>query len=214
LFTGLIEEIGQIKSIRRGSESARINIAAQTVLEGSKIGDSIAVNGVCLTITEAAGDNFSADIMITTLQKTNLAQLVSGDKVNLERALAIGDRLGGHIVSGHIDGQAQIVDKKEADIAVIIKIRPPKELLPYILPQGSVALDGISLTVAEKSDDTFSISLIPHTMISTALINKKKGSFVNIETDIIGKYVESLLADKQDNSKKLDRAFLAEHGFI
>lgn len=213
LFTGLIEELGEIRSIRRGADSALLDIAAAKVLLGSKIGDSIAVNGVCLTITTAGSDHFTADVMTTTLKKSSLGQLTVGQKVNLERALAVGDRFGGHIVSGHIDGVAEIIEKRKADIALLIKLRPDRGLLPYILAQGSVALDGISLTVAEKFADSFSISLIPHTMEATALALKKVGDIVNIEADIIGKYVESLL-HRQGGSSNLSKGFLAENGFI
>ncbi len=213
MFTGLIEELGEIRSVRRGADSARLDIAASKVLLGSKIGDSIAVNGVCLTITAAGSDHFTADVMTTTLKKSSLGQLTVGQKVNLERALAVGDRFGGHIVSGHIDGVASIIEKKKADIALIIKLRPAGYLLSYILAQGSVALDGISLTVAEKFADSFSISLIPHTMEATTLALKKVGDIVNIETDIIGKYVESMLK-RPGTGSNLSEDFLAENGFI
>lgn len=215
MFSGLIEEMGRVLEIKHGSEEARINIAAKIVLEGCAIGDSIAVNGVCLTVTSMSKDSFTADIMNTTLSKSNLGKLTSGSGVNLERAMALGDRLGGHLVSGHIDGVGKIVSLEKQSIALLVGIMPPPELLPYIINQGSIALDGISLTVAKKQGQSFVVSLIPHTAKETTLATKKIGDSVNIETDMIAKYVESFLnSSKQQKESKLDASFLAEHGFL
>lgn len=217
MFTGLIEEVGTVRAIQRGRNSSRITINAERVLCGSKLGDSIAVNGVCLTLDQISGDSFSADIMFTTLAKTDLGRLNNGSPVNLERAMALGERLGGHFVSGHIDGIAEVVSCYENDIAIVLEVQPPPSLMPYIVAQGSVALDGVSLTVASKMADSFSVSLIPHTAKKTILIQKKrKGDILNIETDIIGKYIESLFhrQDTNKKEKKIDAAFLVEHGFI
>ncbi|MGI6362048.1 MAG: riboflavin synthase [Bacillota bacterium] len=213
MFTGLIEEVGRVKNLQRGRDSAQLTIAAKEILSDVKVGDSIAVNGVCLTVIDSTEEFFVADIMITSLAKTALGELTPGDRVNLERALAADGRFGGHIVSGHIDGVAQIVDKKIIDIATIITLRPPSELLPYLLSQGSVALDGISLTISEKHGDRFMVSIIPHTLLETTLADKKVGNMVNLETDIIGKYVESLLRFRQEKNQ-LDLNFLNENGFI
>jgi len=215
MFTGLIEEIGIVKSITRGRNSARITVLANRILIGSKLGDSIAVNGVCLTIDEMNSDSFSSDMMFTTMEKTNLGKLTSGGKVNLERAMALGERLGGHLVSGHIDCTGTILNKRESDIAIVLEILPPVEYMPYIVSQGSVALDGVSLTVAKKEEKSFSVSLIPHTAKETIIAAKKSGDSLNIETDIIGKYIESLiLKNKINKGSKIDTAFLAEHGFL
>jgi len=214
LFSGLIEEMGQVLEIKHGSEEAYINIAAKKVLEGCAIGDSIAVNGVCLTVTSMGKDSFTADIMNTTLTKSNLGKLGSGSGVNLERAMALGERLGGHLVSGHIDGVGKIVSMEKQGIALLIEIIPPSDLLPYLINQGSVALDGISLTVAQKKKESFIVSLIPHTAGQTTLAMKKTGDSVNIETDMIAKYVESLMVTPKQKESKLDTTFLAEHGFL
>ena len=215
MFTGLIEEIGVVKSITKGRNSARITILANKILKNSKLGDSIAVNGVCLTIDEMKSDSFSSDIMFTTMGKTNLGKLSSGCKVNLERAVALGERLGGHLVSGHIDCTGTIINKKESDIAIVLEILLPDEYIHYIVSQGSVTLDGVSLTVAKKTEKSFSVSLIPHTAKETIIAAKKSGDSLNIETDIIGKYIESLiLKNKINNGSKINTAFLAEHGFL
>ena len=215
MFTGLIEEIGVVKSITKGRNSARITVLANKILKNSKLGDSIAVNGVCLTIDEMKSDSFSSDIMFTTMEKTNLGKLSSRCKVNLERAMALGERLGGHLVSGHIDCTGTIINKKESDIAIVLEILPPDEYIHYIVSQGSVTLDGVSLTVAKKTEKSFSVSLIPHTAKETIIAAKKSGDSLNIETDIIGKYIESLiLKNKINNGSKINTAFLAEHGFL
>ncbi|MCL2816835.1 MAG: riboflavin synthase [Clostridiales bacterium] len=215
MFTGLIEEKGRLLWLKRGGSSARLAIAAKKVLEGTKEGDSVAVNGVCLTVKALSSAGFEADVMNVTLEKSSLGALRPGEEVNLERALLLGERLGGHLVSGHIDGAAVLANRSESGIAIVFEVRPPAHLLPYIVAQGSVALDGVSLTVAERGEESFTVSLIPHTADETALGGKKPGRLLNIETDIIGKYVESLLAGHTKREKApLDEDFLARHGFV
>ena len=189
----MVEELGRVHSLKRGSRSAQLTINAEMVLKGVQLGDSIAVNGVCLTVTEFSATTFVVDIMAETLRKTNLEQLVPGDRVNLERALLLSDRLGGHIVSGHIDGVGRLLREEKQDIAKVLEIGAPAGVLKYILEKGSVAIDGISLTVVEVMDQSFTVSLIPHTRGLTTLGFKKVGDTVNLEADIIGKYVERLL---------------------
>ncbi len=215
IFTGIIEETGTINRIDRGVNSSRINIKASTVLKGTKIGDSIAINGVCLTVTSLGDSHFIADIMAETLAKTNLGQLSSGQPVNLERAVRLGDRMGGHLVQGHVDGLGLIVEQKKMDIATILRIKAEPALLAYVVTKGSIAIDGISLTVVDVLADSFTISLIPHTFANTTLGYKKPGDSVNLETDIIGRYVERLITKSPDQEKSgLNMGFLAENGFI
>ena len=193
MFTGIVEETGTIKKIEKGTSAGRLTIEADKVLQGSKIGDSIAVNGVCLTITGMSGHLFTADVMAETIRRSNLGTLSSGSKVNLERAMAADGRFGGHIVSGHIDGTGTIVSKIEEENAVWVQISTSSAILRLIVEKGSIAIDGISLTVAKVSESDFSVSIIPHTAKETTLLNKKSGDIVNLENDIIGKYVERLI---------------------
>ncbi|MBM6722943.1 riboflavin synthase [Pseudoflavonifractor phocaeensis] len=215
MFTGIVEEMGQVEGIQRGKQSAVLTIRAKTVLEGTKIGDSIAVNGVCLTVTSLLSDQFSADVMHETLDRSALSGLRRGSVVNLERAMAADGRFGGHIVAGHIDGTGRITRIKRDDNAVWYTIQAAPQLLRYIVEKGSIAVDGISLTVARVEETAFSISAIPHTVAQTALQNRREGDLVNLETDIIGKYVEKLLtpAPETPASSGLTRDFLARHGF-
>lgn len=221
IFTGIVEEIGTIRSITKGAASAKLHINARKVLEGTKLGDSIAVNGVCLTATSFSGDGFTADCMAETLAKTNLGKLAPGDSVNLERALCLGDRLGGHIVTGHIDGVGVIVKIERHDIATLINIKAPPELMRYIIKKGSVAIDGTSLTVVDFTTDSFSVSLIPHTAQHTVLGSKRIGDSVNLEGDVLGKYIERLIAQREvadtnekSTQSKISLQFLSEHGFV
>ncbi len=218
MFTGIIEELGIVKSIRKGSRSALIQIEASTVLADIKIGDSIAVNGICLTASTFDENGFTAEAMAETLNRTNLGKLKSGDHVNLERALRLSDRFGGHLVSGHIDGVGRIVSKQQEDIALIYRIAFPSELAPYIISKGSVAIEGISLTVIEANKDDFTVSIIPHTRSQTNLRNKGVNDTVNLETDIIAKYLEGLLKggepSKRSSSGVLDMDKLAKYGYI
>jgi riboflavin synthase len=211
MFTGIIEETGIVKSIRTEGRSARITISAEKVLEDIKVGDSINTNGVCLTVTEFSSSAFTIDVMPETMQRTTFAKLRSGSRVNLERALRLTDRLGGHIVSGHIDGTGILEKIREDENAVWLSVSGEPGILRYIVEKGSVAIDGISLTVVKVSQRSFEVSIIPHTQTETAILLKKTGDTVNIECDIIGKYVEKLSSKKSD---KVDLNFLAEHGFI
>lgn len=200
MFTGIIEEIGQIQSVRRGAQSALLRIAAKTVLSDVKLGDSIAVNGVCLTVTSFDASSFTADVMHETMQRSSLSRLQSGSRVNLERAMAANGRFGGHIVSGHIDGTGVISTIRRDDNAVWYTIRAQSGLLRYIIEKGSIAIDGISLTVATVSDADFAVSVIPHTAKETILSEKRQGDMVNLENDSIGKYVEKLLGGSAPES--------------
>ena len=190
MFTGIIEELGTIKDLSAGGS---IRILADRVLEGTNIGDSIAVNGICLTVTELNGDGFTADVMPETLKRTSLSLLRRGDRVNLERAMAADGRFGGHIVSGHIDGTGKIREYKKDGNAVWVTISADDDILRLVVEKGSIAIDGISLTVAEVTDTYFKVSIIPHTAGETTLLLKNTGDPVNLETDIVGKYVEKLL---------------------
>ena len=215
MFTGIIEELGTIRSIRRGAASAVLSIGAEAVLSDLRIGDSVAVNGVCLTATGVDGSGFTADVMHETLRRSSLGALGPGSRVNLERAMAADGRFGGHIVSGHIDGTGTIAERRRDDNAVWYTVRTPPELLRYIVEKGSVAIDGISLTVASVEADRFSVSVIPHTAAVTLLGRKGPGDRVNLETDLIGKYVEKLLrpADAPAAGGGISLEFLAENGF-
>ena len=212
MFTGIIEEVGSVHSIGGG----RLTVRASRVLQDVQLGDSIAVNGVCLTVTRFDSGSFDADVMPETIRRTSLAELKKGSPVNLERALTLQSRLGGHIVSGHIDGVGTIRSMKEESNAILMKISADKNILRHIVEKGSVALDGISLTVAEVTDSDFTVSLIPHTRQVTKKKKKKAGSVINIENDVIGKYVEKLLQPQeapQENVSRITMDFLQNNGF-
>ena len=216
MFTGIIEEVGTVKAIQRGSASSFIKIQADKIFEDIHLGDSIAVNGVCLTVTEYREKVFKADVMNETLERSSLGQLKNGSPVNLERAMAANGRFGGHIVSGHIDGTGKISDIKNDGIAVWYTISTDSGILQYIVEKGSIAIDGISLTVAAVTDSSFSVSIIPHTASQTILSAKNVGDVVNLENDIMGKYVEKLMnpaADNKSQISSISREFLAEYGF-
>ncbi len=225
IFTGIVEETGKIESVANGNKSAIITIIADKVLKGTKIGDSIAVNGVCLTVTSISGNKFTADVMAETIRRSSLGTLKHGSKVNLERAMAADGRFGGHIVSGHIDGTGVIRSLEREDNAVWVEIETPDKLLKYIVEKGSIAIDGISLTVASLTDDSFSVSVIPHTGEETTLLAKKPGDIVNLENDIVGKYVERLMNFNTSQKSPFDNKaatstksnitmdFLTENGF-
>ena len=227
MFTGIVEEIGTIRKIDKGVSSCSITVQADKVLYGSQVGDSIAVNGVCLTATGISGNIFTADVMPETLRRSGLGQLTGGSRVNLERAMAAGGRFGGHIVSGHIDGTGTIRELKREDNAVWVTIDCSPKILRYIIEKGSTAIDGISLTVAYVDDTCFKVSIIPHTAGETTLLDGKPGKVVNLENDVVGKYVEKLLMpykgddtdEKLSNGNASDRSgldmkFLAENGFM
>lgn len=222
MFTGIIEEIGTIRSIAKGSKSAILTVEASKVLEGSQVGDSIAVNGVCLTVTTMTARQFTADVMAETLRRSSLGSLSRGGKVNLERAMAANGRFGGHIVSGHIDGTGTVLSLTPEDNAVWIRIQTDRKVLKYIVEKGSVAIDGISLTVADVTETDFAVSIIPHTGVETTLLSKAAGNIVNLENDVIGKYVEKLLhfqtkenvaEQKKSKDPGITMDFLLNHGF-
>lgn len=217
MFTGLIEEVGTIDHIKRGADSSQITINSLIVIKDINIGDSISTNGICLTVIDFNTQSFTVDVMSETLKVTNLGTLLKGDKVNLERALRLQDRLGGHLVSGHVDGIGEIVDLKSEDNAKIITVSTQSKLLRYIIYKGSIAIDGISLTVFYVDDSIFKVSVIPHTNSITTLLDKNVGDTVNLECDIIGKYIEQLIkpTDAKDKSKAdISINFLRENGFI
>lgn len=215
MFTGIIEEIGIVTKLVGTSSGALITISCKKVLEDLKIGDSVAVNGVCLTAKEVRNDSFVADIMPETLRSTTLSELSAGKRVNLERALKAGGRFGGHMVLGHVDGVGRILKTYPEGNAVVIEIGVPPDLMKYIVPKGSVAVDGISLTVQAVSIHGFSVSIIPHTLRATVLQYKNQGDTVNIETDIIGKYVREYLLNLQESTsgKGLTAEMLKFYGF-
>lgn len=216
MFTGIIEEIGTLKARKDGAKSSTLTIEAKKVLEDTRIGDSIATNGVCLTVTGLHGNSFDADVMAETIRRTNLGELKPGSRLNLERALSLNTRLGGHIVSGHIDGTGIIKSYEKEDNAVWITVEASGKILHYIIEKGSITIDGVSLTVAYVDDSVFKVSIIPHTASETILLSKKPGDLVNLENDIIGKYVEKLLKPAEPEVKKdsLSMDFLSQHGFI
>ncbi|WP_294378049.1 riboflavin synthase [uncultured Clostridium sp.] len=217
MFTGIIEEVGSLKELKIGSGFGNIEIMCSKVLEETQIGDSIAVNGVCLTVNKLKDNSFIADIMGETLERTNLGNLKEGQNVNLERALKVSDRLGGHIVSGHIDGKGKIVSIEKKEDGTWFTIKAGREILKYIIFKGSIAIDGISLTVAYVDDETFKVSVIPHTLENTILSFKKEGSDVNLENDLVGKYIEkfsSFAKDKiSENESSITIDFLRQNGF-
>lgn len=212
MFTGIIEEIGTVKSIRKGAASALLTIEASIVLEDVHQGDSIAVNGVCLTVTDFTKNTFTADVMHETLNRSSLGFLRPKSPVNLERAMKADGRFGGHIVAGHIDGTGTIADIKKDDNATWYTIKAPAPIMRYIIEKGSIAIDGISLTVADVTKDSFRVSIIPHTSAETTLFARKTGDTVNLENDCIGKYVEKLLQPYKPDSN-ITKEFLLQHGF-
>lgn len=227
MFTGIVEETGCVERLDISGHSGRIRIKAKKVLEGTNIGDSIAVNGICLTVVTMDDYGFSADVMTETVRRSSLSLCKPGTLVNLERAMALGDRFGGHIVSGHIDGTGIISDMKRDENAVRVRIKASQDILKLIVEKGSIAIDGISLTVVGLDDTSFEVSLIPHTGEETTLLKKKPGEFVNLENDVIGKYVERLMSgsagegvknkngneDRSSGGRVFDLNYLEEHGF-
>ncbi len=212
MFTGLVEETGSIRSVRRTGRSLHLTVQARIVLQNVKLGDSVAVNGVCLTVVRFDSDSFTADVMPETYEKTSLSALAIGAIVNLERTMAVGDRFGGHIVQGHVDGLGRIHTLKQDEIAWRMTVEAPPDLLKYIAPKGSITIDGISLTVIEVDEPTFSVSLIPHTWAVTSMKQRQVGDRVNLEVDILAKYVERMLSARLGS--KVNEEFLREHGFM
>lgn len=215
MFTGIIEEVGTVRQITRGQNSAVLMISAKTILDGTKIGDSIAVNGVCLTVTRLLSDAFFADVMHETLNRSALARLTIGSMVNLERAMMANGRFGGHIVAGHVDGIGHITHIQRDDTAVWYTIQAEPSILHYIVEKGSIAIDGISLTVAECNSMDFGVSIIPHTIKQTNLRERRIGDWVNLETDMVGKYIEKLLHPVSEQRKEsvITRDMLSHYGF-
>ncbi|MFQ5736517.1 MAG: riboflavin synthase [Thermodesulfobacteriota bacterium] len=211
MFTGIIEDVGSVKSIEKKGPSGRIGIETTLDLSGIRTGDSIAVDGSCLTVTRVSKGSFMADLSDETLRVTTLGSLESGARVNIEPALTLSRPLGGHMVTGHVDGVGTIVRKARRGEAMDLEVSCPAELMGQIVKKGSVAVDGISLTVAELLPGGFRVAVIPHTMKRTTLPDKREGARVNIETDVIGKYVEKYFAS---GSKGITEDFLSEHGFF
>lgn len=215
MFTGLIEEMGKLERLVTGPQSARLTVAAEVVMEDLRVGDSVAVNGVCLTATVRGKGFFTADVMAETLTSSNLGRLVPGERVNLERALRFGDRVGGHLVSGHVDGVGVIVRVEQKDIAVVVSVEAPREVLRYVVGKGSVAVDGISLTVVDVKENWFSVSIIPHTYRNTTLGSKKNGAAVNLEVDVLARYIERFMDSRgQQGSNAINGDYLRDHGYL
>jgi len=214
IFTGLIIEVGRVRQIRRRPDGAFLVIEAKKVLEGTRIGDSISINGVDLTVIETTADSFSADTSLETLSRSNLGELRSGNRVNLERALAVGERLGGHMVQGHVDGTGELLSTMREGNAYRMRFGFPRGLGRYIAMKGSITVDGISLTVAALGDDWFEVAIIPHTWRETNLSDLKIGDRVNLEVDVLAKYVERLMQrDAEPAESKLTMDYLIERGY-
>jgi riboflavin synthase len=211
MFTGIIEEMGAVKSLRREAGAARLALNASKVLEGTAIGDSICVNGVCLTVVDLGTGEFSADVAVETLKVTSLGDLRAGSRVNLERALQLSARIGGHLVSGHVDAVGRVREKREEGNGWRLFIDAPETVLRYVIKKGSIAIDGISLTVADVDAKGFAIAMIPHTAKLTTLGYKSAGDSVNLESDIIGKYVERLFPGRTDGGVSMET--LKKSGF-
>lgn len=217
MFTGLIEEVGTVLSIAKSSKSAEITVKARHVMQGIGLGDSISTNGVCLTVISFDHSKFTVDVMAETMRRSNLGKLSSNSEVNLERALRVGDRLGGHLVSGHIDGTGILEGYEKEDNAVWATISASPAILKYIIRKGSVALDGVSLTVAYVDNAAFKVSIIPHTKDMTTILRKNIGDEINIECDMIGKYIEKFVRSEENETaskKVIDVDFLSKHGFL
>ncbi|NOX97319.1 MAG: riboflavin synthase [Nitrospirae bacterium] len=213
MFTGLIEELGSVEKIKRKGDSLRLTVRASLVLEDAEVGASIAVDGVCLTVTDFSSRSFSVDVVAETLKRTTLSGLKVGEKINLERAVKVGDRLGGHLVTGHIDGLGEIKEKRKQRDALTLKVGVSQELTKYLIPRGSIAVDGISLTVVEENQDDFTVAIIPHTAGVTTLGFKPVGSYVNVEIDSLSKYVEKLMNPQDLKKGGITTDFLTRRGF-
>lgn len=215
MFTGIIEEIGTVKGIIKKGKTLTLTIQARTILTDVHLGDSIAVNGVCLTVTHFDSNQFAADVMPETFHSTNLSQLKQNSKVNLERAMSANGRFGGHFVSGHIDGIGKIISIKPVENAVLYKIEIPNHYSKYCLEKGSVTIDGTSLTIFEVDRDSITISLIPHTKTNSIVGEKNVGETVNLEFDLLGKYVERMVGIKETkNNSRITTSFLSENGYL
>lgn len=216
MFTGIVEEIGTIKAMKPQKNAMELTISTKQLLSDVKLGDSIAVNGICLTVTSYTDTTFCVDVMNETLKRTSLSHLSCGSSVNLERAMSVQSRFGGHIVSGHIDGTGTITHIETDGIATLYTINSPSQITRYIVEKGSIAIDGISLTVVSVTEQSFSISVLPHTKAHTILHTKRNGDLVNLEVDLVGKYIEKLLLPYQDTQKvssNITKEFLLKYGF-
>jgi len=218
MFTGLVEGIGTVKGLTREGEDMRLTLSPHFQLADTKVGDSISVNGVCLTVTRIKGESFCVDVSGETLSRSTLSHVKQGDKVNLERALRLSDRLGGHLVLGHVDGVGRILKKEQKQRSWFLRIGLDPALSKYMIEKGSIAVDGVSLTVNQWDQNGFEVNIIPQTGLETTILNKKVGDLVNVETDLIGKYVEKFLAgEKSPGNKKntslIDEDMLRKHGF-
>lgn len=221
MFTGIVEEIGTVVSVSQGTKDARLTLQGNLIFEDMHVGDSIAVNGVCLTVTEKTSSTFTADVMPETMRRSSLGKLMRGSRVNMERAMAANGRFGGHIVSGHIDGTGEIERLVKEDNAVWVTVKTNEKILKYIIEKGSITIDGISLTVAYVDNRCFKVSLIPHTAANTTLLTKKTGDIVNLENDIVGKYIDKLLhfedakpEDGEAATGGISVDFLTKNGFL
>ncbi|KAF0194875.1 MAG: riboflavin synthase [Bacillota bacterium] len=213
MFTGLIEAVGKVNDIRFSGQENELVVQHPLLFEKIKLGDSIAINGVCLTVSRFAGGELVFDVMPETLRRSNLHKLLRGSFVNMERALVLGERLGGHLVTGHIDGVGRVTGRRSEGNAILFTIQTPEEVREYLIKKGSVAIDGISLTIGDITNEGFWISIIPHTLTATALQYRQVGDAVNLEADIIGKYVVRYLERRQPSSKGISFDFLKQHGF-
>lgn len=213
MFTGIIEELGTIRRIASARDGARLEVSARTVLTDAKLGDSISVNGVCLTIVEKSSDSFAADVSAETLRRTSLKQTKAGSRVNLERAMAATSRFGGHIVQGHVDGTGEFLEARASGDGWVVRVGFPAELARYIVEKGSITVDGISLTVAALGDTWFEIAVIPHTWKVTNLGSLERGAAVNLEVDIIAKYVERMMTHLKEPKSRLTLEALSELGY-
>ncbi|MBC3797784.1 riboflavin synthase [Acetobacterium tundrae] len=222
MFTGIIEEVGKIITVTKGPRSSQLWIQGEVIMDDLKLGDSVAVNGVCLTVSLMKSNQWMADVMSETLKRSDLGELKPGSPVNLERAMPTNGRFGGHLVSGHIDGTGQIIQIRKDDNAILFEISTSEKICHYIIEKGSIAIDGISLTVTTVNNEAFQVSIIPHTVKHTILGLKKKGDPVNLENDLVGKYIENFLitgslentnANDEKKSRKLTMDFLTRSGF-
>ncbi|MCW6110605.1 riboflavin synthase [Clostridium sporogenes] len=217
MFTGIVEEVGKISKIEEGKDFLHITIEGSKVLNSLNLGDSVAVNGVCLTVTNFNNSSFTADVMAETLKKSSLKTLSKDSLVNLERAVTLNKPLGGHIVSGHIDGTGEIINIKKEGIATLLEVKTKETLLKYMVPKGSVALDGVSLTLVDIKEKSFTVSLIPHTKEETILMNKNIGDIINIECDVLGKYIYKFMHLKEEEEalkSNINLDFLSKTGFL
>ena len=213
MFTGIVEEVGSVESIQPSPNAYRVTVQAQKVLEGTRPRDSIAVNGVCLTVVDLEARTFNVEIMPETLKKTNLSLLRKGSKVNLERALSMVDRLGGHLISGDVDGVGQIREIRKGQAETLMQIQPPPRLMRYIAPQGRIAVEGVSLTIAEVNERGFLVYLTPFTLENTTLDSKKKENLLNLEVDLISRYLERIIQEGKKNQSGIDAEFLKKAGY-